>query len=576
MNPRIAGSPGLALASTGDQFQGLMEYGAQEANLLKKAQDEGILLSAENQIGADMQAANANLERWTDYTKADQMKQDTADAIREKYAEKYGNRPDLWRTIEPYLGKELNSFNALVDRRSTVLTTEFNKGALYDSQLNAENDAATEPTLDGKERIWSIQDAKTDAMVRNGTMRADEAEVTKKMLRSRTISAEVERAANPLNSPEIMQAEIGRLKEYEGKGYVEAKELAEMQAHMGEAYKVATNRFDKVDVAKQVDATLATYKNDPTLKDPETGQFDYMKAAQKVDEDSNIPTKVKKDVREEFEQRDGVQKRVKAESDLKTLDHLDPQVENGQLTFQGISQRMLLTPQDQNYIPRTVGDHLLTRAATIQRENRTVNMQERMADRQEQAITSAQVLREAENTPGYYQHESELYQGDLSKLSNADRKTLWSSKNINGAKELRDAYELMNSSPTYPNTPEGNAQLAKDKETLRETVANKKLMGKQVIDEAQGMMAPKIAAQKASWVKGALDNIWNVGTKFSNAERSVFGLSPYVSADQRQSLENQRQSSDPGGTPLPKVGDVVQGYRFKGGDPSDQNSWEKQ
>ena len=31
-----------------------------------------------------------------------------------------------------------------------------------------------------------------------------------------------------------------------------------------------------------------------------------------------------------------------------------------------------------------------------------------------------------------------------------------------------------------------------------------------------------------------------------------------------------------GAQTAPKAGDIVEGYKFKGGDPSDQSNWEKQ
>ena len=108
MNPRIAGQAGNAIAGAADTLSGLAEYGERETNLLKKTQDDGIMLDAENSIGADMQNAEKQLANWTDYTNADQLKNDTAEALRQKYVDKYGNRPDLWRNIEPYLGRQLN------------------------------------------------------------------------------------------------------------------------------------------------------------------------------------------------------------------------------------------------------------------------------------------------------------------------------------------------------------------------------------------------------------------------------------------------------------------------------------
>ena len=72
MNPGIAGKPGEAMAQAADQFAGLAEYGVRETDLLKKAQDEGIMLGAENQIGADMEKAETQLANWTDYTHADE------------------------------------------------------------------------------------------------------------------------------------------------------------------------------------------------------------------------------------------------------------------------------------------------------------------------------------------------------------------------------------------------------------------------------------------------------------------------------------------------------------------------
>ena len=389
------------MAAAADQFAGLAEYGMRETSLLKKAQDEGIILAAENQIGADMEHAESEAQRWTDYTHADELKQQTADALREKYAEQYGNRPDLWRNLEPFLGKNLNHYNAVVDRRATVLTTDYNKAALSDSQLRAENDAAIEPTLDGKERIWAIQDAKTDAMVRNGSIGADHGEQTKRLLRTRTIATEVDHAANPLNAPEVMEAEMGRLKEYEGKGYVDSMDLERMNDLLGRAYKTALNRSDRVDVSRQGDAVLSSVKNDPTLKDPETREFDHMAAVKRVDDDPSVPTKVKKYVRQELEEEAGATQKLRNDNDQKMLDSLDPHVESGALTFAELTRRENLAPGEKDWIPRRVADHLLTKAAQIQRENRVENMQERALMKQQAAEDSLELVARIGSQPGY-------------------------------------------------------------------------------------------------------------------------------------------------------------------------------
>ena len=511
MNPSIAGKPGAVMAGADDQFASAADMGFAVDEKLKQAQDQGILLDAENKIAADIQKANAGLSTWTDYTKAGDLKQQTADTLREKYQEQYGNRPDLWRHIEPYLGQELNSYNRAVDHRTGQLTQDFNQTALMVSQLRAESDAATEPTIDGKEKIWATQDAKTDAMVANGSLWPSQGEEAKRQLRSRTIATEVDRAANPLNSPEVMEAEMSRLKEYEGKGYVDPKELEQMQDHLGVAYERALNRSDRVDVSKQGDAVLNSLKNDPTLKDPETREFDHMAAAKKVDDDPNVPTKVKKYVREELEQEAGATQKLQNDKDQKILDSLDPKVESGSLTYAELTRRENLAPGQPDWLPRRVADHLLTRAAQIQRENRVQNTQERMEMRQEQAIDSANIARELAASPGYLSSESELFQGDNAKLSRADRATIWAMKNVKGVKEYQDAEIMMRASGAYPNTDEGNAKLFSDLSALRQAVDSKKLVGKQIIDEATGMLNPKLEEQKNSQVRTLLDNIWSNG-----------------------------------------------------------------
>lgn len=508
MNPSIAGRPGQVMAGAAQELSQVSDFGMQVADRIKKAQDEGILLGAENNITADIEKAHAGLANWTDYTNADQLKQDTATALREKYVDKYGNRPDLWRFIEPYLGKELNSYNGVVDQKAAQLTSHFNKSALFDSQLHAENEAATEPTLDGKERIWAIQDAKTDAMVRNGTLWADEGEQAKKLLRSRTISAEVERASNPLNAPEIMESEMARLKEYEGKGYVDPTELERINDHLSVAYERALNRSDRVDVSKQGDAVLSSVKNDPTLKDPETREFDHLAAAKKIDDDPSIPTKVKKYVRTELEEEAGATQKLSNDRDQKMLDSLDPNVESGALTFAELTRRENLAPGQPDWIPRRVADHLLTRAAQIQRENRVTNMQERGLIRQERMDKSAEIRDQLLSDPGYIADQNELTPYRLKGLSAGDANIVWKVRALNSDPAWKLAVETMNKSSLYDQaTDEGRAKLSKDLIQFAHTVENKKLTGSQITDELQKELHPQEEAQKSQNVRLMLDNV---------------------------------------------------------------------
>jgi hypothetical protein len=510
MNPRIAGSVGNAISGAADQLASVSDYGAQVAERIKKAQDEGILLGAENSIAADMEQAHAGLANWTDYTHADQMKQDTADRIRDKYSQQYGNRPDLWRYIEPYLGKELNSYNGVVDTKAAQLTVEYNKGALLNSQLRTENEAATEPTLPGKEQIWGMQDDKIDMMVKNGTIRADEGEIQKKLLRSRTISAEVERAANPLNAPSIMDDELKRLNEYEGKGYVDPKELGAMRDHLATAYERAVTKLDRVDVSKEGDGIIAGLMKDPTVKDPETGKTDYLKAAQKADENPDIGTKTKKYIREELEQRDTVQKHITNESNQKILDELAPRLYDTKnpLTSAEVKKRALLAPSEQGYIPREVESHLLTSLGQMERENRSLNIQARQEARQEAEDKSKNMAYDLLMNSGSLIDRSDLIPYMLKGLSKGDALTVWENKQLAKDDGWRSAVALINASPLYDhNTDEGRTKLATDTLNFAHTVQNKKLTGGQIVTELNNELHPKEEAQRQQQVKLSLDNV---------------------------------------------------------------------
>ena len=573
MNPRIAGRPGAAMADAAEQMGSVAEMGFHVAEKIKKAQDEGILLGAENQIGADIEKAQSGLANWTDYTHADQLKQDTATALQEKYAEQYGNRPDLWRHIEPYLVRQTNEFNGLVDKKAAQLTADYNESALIVSNNKTISDAANEPTLEGKQLHWAIGDAKITAMVQNHSISAVEGVNESQRIRTDTIETEVERAANPLNAPEIMEAEMTRLKEYEGKGIVKPDRLERMTDLLAKAYETALARSDRIDTSKIGDAVISSDAKDPTLKDQSTGEIDYLQAAKRVDDNPDLSTKVKKYVREEYEQRDALQKRIVAERNQKIFNSLDDRIGNtdakgGALTPSEVKQRRELPPSDPKWIPQEVADHALKGLKQYEKETRATNAQERMMMRQETDYESAQVMRQMISTPGYIQSESELYTGDAAKLTKSDRAQVWASKNIKGAKEYEDAHKMMSASPIYPNTDEGNAKFSRDTLLLRQRVEANHLVGSQILDEAQKIMKPQEEVQHKEDVKGLLDNLWPV------AKSAIF-RTPINPSELKFPPASSYADQESAARQAPEVGAIVDGYKFKGGDPGQQSNWEQ-
>ena len=573
MNPPIAGRPGAAMADAAEQMGSVAEMGFHVAEKIKKAQDEGILLGAENQIGADIEKAQSGLANWTDYTHADQLKQDTATALQEKYAEQYGNRPDLWRHIEPYLVRQTNEFNGLVDKKAAQLTADYNESALIVSNNKTISDAANEPTLEGKQLHWAIGDAKITAMVQNHSISAVEGVNESQRIRTDTIETEVERAANPLNAPEIMEAEMTRLKEYEGKGIVKPDRLERMTDLLAKAYETALARSDRIDTSKIGDAVISSDAKDPTLKDQSTGEIDYLQAAKRVDDNPDLSTKVKKYVREEYEQRDALQKRIVAERNQKIFNSLDDRIGNtdakgGALTPSEVKQRRELPPSDPKWIPQEVADHALKGLKQYEKETRATNAQERMMMRQETDYESAQVMRQMISTPGYIQSESELYTGDAAKLTKSDRTQVWASKNIKGAKEYEDAHKMMSASPIYPNTDEGNAKFSRDTLLLRQRVEANHLVGSQILDEAQKIMKPQEEVQHKEDVKGLLDNLWVV------AKSAIF-RTPINPSELKFPPASSYADQESAARQAPEVGAIVDGYKFKGGDPGQPSNWEQ-
>jgi len=584
MNPRIAGEPGRTMANAAEQMGSVADMGFQVAQKIKKAQDEGILLGAENQIGADIEKAQSGLANWTDYTHADQLKQDTATALQEKYAEQYGNRPDLWRHIEPYLVRQTNKFNGLIDKKSAQLTADYNEAQLFDSQLHTENEAATEPTIDGKERIWAIQDAKTDVMVKNGSIRAEKGEQAKKLLRSRTIATEVDHAANPMNAPEIMEAEMARLKEYEDKGYVDPDALERMQDQLATSYERALSRSDRIDVSKIGDAVISSDAKDPTLKDQSTGEIDYLQAAKRVDENPDLSTNVKKYVREEYEQRDVLQKRIVAERNQKIFNSLDDRIGNtdakgGALTPSEVKQRRELHPSDPKWIPQEVADHSLKVMKQDAKEARATNMQERALARQQAAEDSYELVARLGSQPGY------LTRNDIPDLMKSNPKMKYSDalhvvemRSAQSDPNFQSAMKIFEDAAnqgamTLSDVGEANiAMLKRAKEGVTGTdllkFASETVrphVEKDIKNRLDQIVYPQLATPTAASGTAQPGFFSRIGTWAEN--QVITNAFPTTMKSYAKQESAARQA--------PEVGAIVDGYKFKGGDPGQMSNWEQ-
>lgn len=382
MKPNEPGKVGASISGLGDVGQ----ENAQIQDRVRAAQDAGIMLNAENNINADMERSNAQLRNWTDYTHADEIKDQTAQEVKQKYAEQYGNRPDLWRHIEPYLDRQLNGYNRVVDAKAADLTVSFNKGALLDSQLGAVNDAANEPTIEGKDKVWGPQDSKTDIMVQNGTLTPLEGEVAKRQLRSKTIETEVNKAANPLNSPDVMQQELERLSTYEGKGYVDPATLSALQERLGRAYGIAQRRSDTQNVQGKVDAAaghLTTiYGKDYSQMMSAIADPAVQKSLGLVDANGNIDTKAVAGIRTFVEGQDALNNKVTADATKRAVQKYGQDAYDLKMTKDQIDKGVDLyhqNPNDPNGITPDAAETLNNRMRSTIRFNRSTDAANRAA-----------------------------------------------------------------------------------------------------------------------------------------------------------------------------------------------------
>jgi hypothetical protein len=174
---------------------------------------------------------------------------------------------------------------------------------------------------------------------------------------------------------------------------------------------------------------------------------------------------------------------------------------------------MNLAPSQPDFIPRTVGDHLLSKAAMVARINRAQGTQERMEARQEAAEKSHDMMLDLLDSPGLLVKFSELSDSMRKGLNNSDAHTVFRAKDEQGDRDFQNGLNIIRTAPIYNlNTNEGKAKLSNDINSFRRNVDEKKLVGPDIIAEAQKTVQPQIEQQNHNTIKTLLDNIWNIGT----------------------------------------------------------------
>lgn len=594
-SPQQAGRVGAAVAGMGEDIEGIGETGLELQNFMKKAQEQVDTIAFQNKADAIITKMHDQLAKTTNSRNVDDVKTQTQNDLNE-LSKDWSKSPAAVRlqmfadSLRPSIDHFATVRQADLQVKEFSAETSIQLQKLLPQLVTAYRQGDTAQTQAINDHILGMFDEAT----RNGLMSVADRDTAVNKVQLEFRQGVNEAAITSLNPAERKEA-IAQLKNG-GKGPLDLTNLApgdinalrehaiDTDKHLTEqaesqnlngALNIAANAFSAKEF-KNADGT-------PNFDSIETALHDgeWIKSHGMVDENGN-PDRVMADkVASQYEVQRSYHVQAMADRDKKQWDSLEPRLYDPQkpLTENEIHQRALLPSDNPDWISRSTESHLLTASRQLTRENNARNLQERMMMRQEAEFESAQTLRELANTPGYLQNESELYQGEYSKLSKADRATAWAMKNINGAKEIQDAYRMMNTAvDVYPNTPDGNAKLAADKETLRQTVDAHKLMGKQIIDEAQGMLNPKQQEKKKSTVKSWLDDFWNFGERVETGEqnlvRRVVGKPPVIPDYQRPQIINER-SANPSGIAPPKVGDVVNGFKFKGGDPADPKSWEK-
>ncbi len=120
-----------------------------------------------------------------------------------------------------------------------------------------------------------------------------------------------------------------------------------------------------------------------------------------------------------------------------------------------------------------------------------------------------------------------------------------------GSSSDTDVRLFLNSLPRLGNTPEGNQIIMQTLSALQQhKIAAAEIAAKAYLPKEQG------------------------GLTWQEAETQIRALgNPYEAFNQFNKGRGQDSSGTSGA--MPSAGDVVDGYRFKGGDPADQNSWEQ-
>ena len=535
MSPQIAGEPGQALARTGEALTRTGENILQTEEYVRRAQEHLALLTAGNQITAASNAYHETLaqsgdpdnlpdpEAWKEGLKA-QL------GANPKYAD-----PRVARALETHVDAVGEDARHLTTMRQLTLQRQQEVGQLGELKQTVSFEMAEAPDLDMRGLARGRYETAVADAVKHGWVTPSEAAAELRTLDSTAEDVEIVNAIDKDN-PSAIQAMIDKTQNHpELFRHINPARFAELKKTLRNAYDVVERRQGVRDIAGPGDAIIAQYKNDVTLRDPETKEFDALVAAKKLDDDPSIPTNVKKYVRTELEQQSAVAAKVQNSQFSKLLDHLDPQVESGALTFREITRRENLTPGTPDWIPRPVADHLLSKASSIERDNRALATQarvtasqarslaaeERRQARQERMDTSTDLRDELLGQPGHLLTRDELTPYRLKGLSPADANIVWQTKNIKGDPGWVSAVQLIQKSPAFDlTTPQGREEQSKFLMGFAERVKSKSLIGEQITDALTTALKPLEDERTKSTVKRFLD--W-VGQSARAAGAAVAG-----------------------------------------------------